>query len=665
MNDVRRREPPLRERPTTTIEEYAPTAPRPPADIRYPSGPPPAVRGFDHLLTSPKLASTRIPRAPDPPTLDLADAYVDHKSPAEREKRRSVDFRRADGRRRKRETLYPQRHERDRHDNETRDQRREGEPQHHDVSAPGGSSASDSDSRQKIASRRKSTQRRPATSGNLGLKDVQNLRNLKEELAGKPSDLPRLPPRPPSALTTLAEVSPAFPPSSTLPEVDDPESTPFLRTSLRSAEEQDQQEQPSKSLVRFSAELDRTVTPSTPPQITFQHEVHKTAPEDPRSDVKSLVDELRDKTTLLQSIISPGSSRRGLSPSNKAHRLSTGPAMGDPSIIIYRLSCRDLLTQEELLRYSTTPFEGFIESHGDTRTEYAPMDVMLYIQGNKLKDRKSQHRSTFGTNRDPDPDPFVVGEDFFARVIEPTYIRILSPQIQKVLRKLVLYYPGHDLQGKEFLFKEPYRILVHYHTDLQKVAEAYNSEDKTLVLGNDADEPLTTVTCDETTHNHLSILLNSPTYKDHYDRVIEPELRNYANGYASYDMLWLLFKPGDTVLARVRKDLAGFIVLAADHTQDPCGVSPLDRWTIQVWNLAYTGRCLTRQAHEFTIDRYDGLRKIDRLNIFPKRFLKYYDDKVEEELIARGTEYFKIVCGSPAHRRYSGSVIANHLVQVR
>ncbi|KAH6693385.1 P-loop containing nucleoside triphosphate hydrolase protein [Leptodontidium sp. MPI-SDFR-AT-0119] len=336
--------------------------------------------------------------------------------------------------------------------------------------------------------------------------------------------------------------------------------------------------------------------------------------------------------------------------------------MRDPSTIIYRLSCRDLLTQEELLRYSTTPFEGFIESHGNTRTEHAPMDVMLYIQGNKLKDRKSQHRSTFGTNRDPDPEPFVVGEDFFARVIEPTYIRILSPHIQNVLRKLVLYYPGHDLQGRELLFKEPYRVLVHYHDDLQRVAEAYNNEDKTAVLGDEADESLTTVTCDETTHNHLNILLNSPTYKDHYEGVIEPELQNYENGYASYDMLWLLFKPGDTVFARVRKDLAGFVVLAADHTPDPFGVSPLDKWTIQVWNLAYTGQRLTRQAHEFTIDRYNGLCKIDELNIFPKQFLKD-DGRVEEELIARGAEYFKIVCGLPAHRRYSGSVIANHLVQ--
>ncbi|KAH8764730.1 P-loop containing nucleoside triphosphate hydrolase protein [Hyaloscypha finlandica] len=291
------------------------------------------------------------------------------------------------------------------------------------------------------------------------------------------------------------------------------------------------------------------------------------------------------------------------------------------------------------------------------------MDVMLCIQGNKLKDRKSQHRSTFGTNRDPDPDPFVVGEDFLARVIEPTYIRSLSPHIQNVLRKLVSYYPGHDLQGKELLFKEPYRILVHYHTDLQKVAEAYNNEDKTVVLGNEADGPLTTVTCDETTHNHLNVLLDSPTYKGYYDGVIEPELRNYANGYASYDMLWLLFKPGNTVLARVRKDLAGFVVLAADHTPDPCGVSPLDKWTIRVWNLAYTGQRLTRQAHEFTIDRYDGLRKIDELKIFPKRFLEHHDDKVVEELITRGAEYFKIVCGLPAHRRYSGSVIANHLVQ--
>jgi hypothetical protein len=346
------------------------------------------------------------------------------------------------------------------------------------------------------------------------------------------------------------------------------------------------------------------------------------------------------------------------------YRFSTGSAMRDPSTIIYRLSCRDLMTQEELIRYSATPFEGFIDNSGSTRTELAPMDVMLYIEGNKLKDRKSQHRSTFGTSRDPDPDPFVVGEDFFARIIGPTYIRILSPQIQEVLRKIVQYYPGHDLQGKELLFKEPYRVLVHYYVDLRQVATAYFSRGRTVQFGNKAEGSLITVHCDETTHNHLNILLESPTFKGHYEGLIEPELCNYEKGLASYDMLWLLFKPGETVFAQVRKNLAGFVVLAADHTPDPYGISPLDKWTIHVWNLAYTGQRLTRQAHDFTIERYDGLRDIASLNIFPKRFLQD-DGKTERALIARGAEYFRIMCGLPAHRRYTGPVIGNHLVQVR
>jgi hypothetical protein len=315
-----------------------------------------------------------------------------------------------------------------------------------------------------------------------------------------------------------------------------------------STEAMDQQEQPSKKLVQFSNEVDRTAGASALPHIQFQPESGRIATDEPHSDVQSLVDELRDKTNLLQSIISSGSSETGPKPTKRVHRLSTGPAMRDPSTIIYRLSCKDIITQEELLRYSITPFEGFIENEGNTRTELAPMDVMLYIQGTKLKDRKSQHRSTFATNRDPDPEPFVGGEDFFARVIEPTYIRILSPQIQDVLRQLVLYYPGHDLQGRELLFKEPYRVLVHYHDDLHKVAAAYKNEDNSVIFVDEEDRYLTTVTCDEVIHKHLNILLNSPTYKDHYERVIKPELRNYETGYASYDMLWLLFKPGDAVL---------------------------------------------------------------------------------------------------------------------
>jgi len=352
------------------------------------------------------------------------------------------------------------------------------------------------------------------------------------------------------------------------------------------------------------------------------------------------------------------------------HRTPTGPSIRDGSAIIYRISCRDLMTQEELLRYSTTPFEGFIENEGPERTEQAPMDVMLYVHGKKLKDRKSQHRSTFGTSRDPDPDPFVIGEDFFARIIDPTYIRILSPQIQKVLRTVVQYYPGHDLRGRELLFKEPYRVLVHYHDDLHTVIRGYkmttyDDADQTcfIQLRNEEEASPIIVECDKVTYDHLQILLNSPTFKQLYEEDIKPELWIYENGLASYDNLWLLFKPGEIVFARVRKSLAGFVVLAADHVSHPDGVTQLDKWVIQVWNLAYTGQRLTRQAHEFTINRYNGQRFIDELNVFPKRFLKD-DGRTEKELIAQGREYFKIICGLPAHRRYSGRVIANHLVQV-
>jgi hypothetical protein len=612
----------------------------------------------------------RPPRAPDPPALNLAAPYADDKTIVQTDRRHSLDSRRDDRPRDEREDYRARRPQdsrgdgdrdrpdrirydgaRDREIREPREQERREREQRRQIPRADDTSASESDSRRRAPLRKKVIKPRPPAAIPLKEKSLQSL----------PTNVPS-PPGPPSSLTTLAELSPASPPASTSSTNLDATPTPII-SPQSPADERDQQDQPPKQLVRFSSELDGAATVATPPQIQFQPRAQLAAVNESQSDVQSLVDELRDKSILLQRILSPGTSSRGPSPSKKVHRLSTGPAMRDPSTIIYRLSCRDIMTQEELLRYSTTPFEGFIESNGNTRTELAPMDVMLYIQGNKLKERKSQHRSTFGTNRDPDPEPFIVGEDFFARIIDPTYIRILSPQIQNVLRKLVQYYPGHDLQGRELLFKEPYRVLVHYHDDLHTVASAYDTEDKTAMFGDEADGSLIYIKCDETTHDHLNILLNSPTYKDHYEGVIGPELRNYENGYASYDMLWLLFKPGDTVFARVRKDLAGFVVLAVDHTPDPYGVLPLDKWTIQVWILAYTGQRLTRQAHEFTIDRYNGLCKIDELNIFPKQFLKD-DGKVERELIARGAEYFKIVCGLPAHRRYAGSVIANHLVQV-
>ncbi|KFZ17919.1 hypothetical protein V501_01480 [Pseudogymnoascus sp. VKM F-4519 (FW-2642)] len=121
-----------------------------------------------------------------------------------------------------------------------------------------------------------------------------------------------------------------------------------------------------------------------------------------------------------------------------------------------------------------------------------------------------------------------------------------------------------------------------------------------------------------------------------------------------YWNLWLLFKPGEVVFAKVRGQFAGFVVVSAKcrrNCQDG-STNQFDNGVISVWNLAFNGDTLTCQAHTFSIDRYQGEKEISSLGIFPVKYLKDSGTSTEE-LIERGKSYYKIVCSLPSFMEIS------------
>jgi hypothetical protein len=137
--------------------------------------------------------------------------------------------------------------------------------------------------------------------------------------------------------------------------------------------------------------------------------------------------------------------------------------------IIYKLVCKDTTQnpQIETIRCSWQPFDGIIsdEMEDKARQSLAVIDVIEVIEGfplRKQQPRASQHRHNFGTAEGGDPGEYKAGTDFFARVVWPSNIRILSPHLLQVLRSLVLYYPLFDVQAKEMLVGSPFSIIFHY-----------------------------------------------------------------------------------------------------------------------------------------------------------------------------------------------------------
>lgn len=268
----------------------------------------------------------------------------------------------------------------------------------------------------------------------------------------------------------------------------------------------------------------------------------------------------------------------------------------------------------------------------------------------------NQERATFlHPESDRNKKPFRLGQDFIAHVRSSPSIRILSPRVIDTLRKLVEYYPDYSLADKEVFLEYPYRVLVHHYDQLLQIKDRAGTSSKLKIEGIDGDFP-----CDEELGHQLGVLLHFLD-ENFYQEEVKHELELYRSGLATYEKLWILLRPGSIVFAKIRGELAGFVVSKVKHKSGhsvPSTTSSFDHWEVSVWSLAYTGELLTRQANEFGIYRYAGTKAIPSLEVFP---VEYLEDSGEtrQKLINRGKEYHNIVCRLPAHKRYSGDVIAD------
>ncbi|OTA96207.1 hypothetical protein M434DRAFT_141672 [Hypoxylon sp. CO27-5] len=330
--------------------------------------------------------------------------------------------------------------------------------------------------------------------------------------------------------------------------------------------------------------------------------------------------------------------------------------------VLYRLICLD--GEKQTFRYSWNPFKGLQRDDREIqeRRDLAVLDIVDMVEGDHLTEppRKSQFRHSFWQD---DPAEFNLEVDFRVRRIHPTGLRIHSLYVQSVLRALIRYYPGFDVQEREISFIYPFKELFHYWNDLQRIiGEGKNGNAEVIIKNPDTGSDVI-IKCDDLTCEHLLILTNAPPVKDAFEKVVKPELQLYDEGLASYDFLWLLFKPGEIVFTQIRGKIAGFVVMKITHISRNESESPLfnphpaDRWELSLWNLAYDNKRLRRQSHNVSINRFYGEKSISDLPAFPTKFSRN-PGALRDELIERGKRYHAIICDEQSHMRYNGFVIA-------
>lgn len=236
-------------------------------------------------------------------------------------------------------------------------------------------------------------------------------------------------------------------------------------------------------------------------------------------------------------------------------------------------------------------------------------------------------------------------------------IRIRSENLRNLFRAFIQFYPAHIMTGDTIVSDSPFKMLAHYYHDLVAIRDGNTnilSEQLLRQAYAALNPPVRECTIDEATIQDLGVLLN------YFNRIwtnnFAPEYKKFESGYTSYSHLWQLFRPGDTVYARVGGKLTAYVFstgLERSETEKMRGGSHW--WTANCWALRYNGRRIVRSASTFTIYSFLGYREILSLPVFPAIYKDRLDGgRTRAQLTELGKKYYQIVRESPAHKRYEG-----------
>ncbi|SPO04177.1 uncharacterized protein DNG_06860 [Cephalotrichum gorgonifer] len=119
------------------------------------------------------------------------------------------------------------------------------------------------------------------------------------------------------------------------------------------------------------------------------------------------------------------------------------------------------------------------------------------------------------------------------------YINILSPAVAEALRCVVDYFPEIDFFPNVIRIPEPYSVFVFFEKELTE----YRKRVETIAQESDSSCP------NRWAAKHIGIV--QQFVREQVQKAVDAERERHARGYATYDMLWLLFKPGSDVYVDV------------------------------------------------------------------------------------------------------------------
>lgn len=222
--------------------------------------------------------------------------------------------------------------------------------------------------------------------------------------------------------------------------------------------------------------------------------------------------------------------------------------------------------------------------------------------------------------------------------IGSTEMVIRSKQLCGALRRLVDYYPSQQLTGA-IKVSEPYHFLLHHQGKLRRI----------MSQGRDGcDDGIFHNLQPERTRSHIRVLLAFLDAK--YAKKIEDEEARHRKNppTATFEMLWMLLKPGTRVYTDVDGELAAFVIRSTrtDRNSNP------NWYDVDLWYLDFDGRRIGRCLNSVHVSSFSGEREVSSLKIFPADMAS--DKALRSRLESAGKRYFDVLRKGSEEVKYDG-----------
>ncbi|GLA73490.1 hypothetical protein AtubIFM55763_004411 [Aspergillus tubingensis] len=253
--------------------------------------------------------------------------------------------------------------------------------------------------------------------------------------------------------------------------------------------------------------------------------------------------------------------------------------------------------------------------------------------------------------------------------VRSTRMTIFSKTLLNALAHVVSYYPAERLGGEYLELNEPFSLIGHHLGELEAYRATYREDDVGSPQPDAADHDPAVPMCEKETFDQLGLLLDFVKDSFYKDRLPD-ELARHTQNRCTFRMLWLLFKPGETVYMESGGQLSAYVVqyLQVDKTLlSSTGRKFTHPYIVQLWNLDFNGTYVGRRSKTVTIAHFDGERQVTSLKIFPCHFIDRQDNgKTRRHLEDLGRKWYELLQGKqvfysgeflgPSKRQYQGRV---------